>query len=326
MLDINNWAIVLAGGEGSRLHSLTTDASGIAVPKQYCSLFGGASLLQEAVARATAVAPLARVVVVVASEHRRWWFPQLADLPAQNLIVQPENRGTAHGVLLPLLQIAVRDPDARATLLPADHFLRDERILALSLRRAAELSHVHPNDVYLLGVQPDEADTELGYIVPTERVADGPVPVSRFTEKPQLAEAQDLRRKGALWNVFIASGAVAALLKLFGPSFAQTRARMESLLADGHGSTLDVAWREFYAGLPTIDFSKGVLQEHAAALQVLAVPACGWTDLGTPRRVEQTLARHTASPVAPGPRHASHAALNLSERVAVAHGVASVRC
>jgi len=52
------WAVVLAAGEGSRLRALTTTSSGIAVPKQFCSLRGGASLLEEALQRAAAVAPM----------------------------------------------------------------------------------------------------------------------------------------------------------------------------------------------------------------------------------------------------------------------------
>jgi mannose-1-phosphate guanylyltransferase len=44
----NTWALVLAAGEGSRLRSLTTPPSGATVPKQFCSLYAGPSLLAEA--------------------------------------------------------------------------------------------------------------------------------------------------------------------------------------------------------------------------------------------------------------------------------------
>jgi hypothetical protein len=47
-----NWAIVLAAGEGSRLRRLTTDGSGASIPKQFCSLRNGPSLLHEALRRA----------------------------------------------------------------------------------------------------------------------------------------------------------------------------------------------------------------------------------------------------------------------------------
>jgi mannose-1-phosphate guanylyltransferase len=105
---MSNWALVLAAGEGSRLRALTT-TNGVAVPKQFCSLQGGPSLLQEALHRAEAVAPRTRICTIVAEQHRRWWQGPLWALPSQNIIVQPENRGTAAGLLLPLLHIEARD-------------------------------------------------------------------------------------------------------------------------------------------------------------------------------------------------------------------------
>jgi mannose-1-phosphate guanylyltransferase len=99
----NTWAIVLAAGDGSRLHSLTTTESGIAIPKQFCSLHGGQSLLREALQRAEAVASPANSCIVVAHHHKRWWDAELAGKPKSNVIVQPSNQGTANGILLPML-------------------------------------------------------------------------------------------------------------------------------------------------------------------------------------------------------------------------------
>ena len=96
--------IVLAAGDGTRLQELTT-RNGIATPKQYCSLRGGGSLLGDALARAARCVPRKRVLVVVAEEHRRFWERELVDFPAENVVVQPRNRGTAAGILLPLMRV-----------------------------------------------------------------------------------------------------------------------------------------------------------------------------------------------------------------------------
>ena len=69
--EANTWALVLAAGEGSRLRSLTTSPSGTAIPKQFCPLFEGPSLLHEALRRAHAVADSAHTCVVVAAQHTR---------------------------------------------------------------------------------------------------------------------------------------------------------------------------------------------------------------------------------------------------------------
>lgn len=86
------WCIVLAGGEGSRLRALTTDSGGRSVPKQFCSLDGGPTLLEHAIARGRSMTDPDRVV---ASEHRDLWEPLLADVSSENVIAQPRNRGTA---------------------------------------------------------------------------------------------------------------------------------------------------------------------------------------------------------------------------------------
>src|SRR6202790_4239075 len=121
----NSWAIVLAGGEGTRLQSLTTDDSGDPVPKQFCSLRGEQSLLAETLQRAAWIVEPNRICVIVAAQHRRWWEPMLSKMTRPNIIVQPSNRGTGNGVLLPLLHILARDPGAHIVLLPSDHYVRE---------------------------------------------------------------------------------------------------------------------------------------------------------------------------------------------------------
>ena len=292
----NTWAIVLAAGEGSRLRSLTTDATGVAVPKQFCSLMGGPSLLQETLHRAQRVVVRERVTAIVAEQHRRWWQGVLWAMPSANIVVQPRNRGTANGILLPVLRIVARDPLARIVFLPADHYVHDERILARSLDAAlAELSQ-RPSELILLGISPEDADPELGYIVPRSQQPDGSMPVERFVEKPDASSARRLIDAGALWNSFIFAAYGFAVLSLL--------RRLHPELVDGMETTLSRnapgALTELYERLPEVDFSRHVIQNTADLLRVLPLPRCGWNDLGTPQRVTETLSR-----VPEGPRHRS---------------------
>ena len=295
---LNAWALVLAAGDGNRLRGLTRNERGIAIPKQFCSLQGGPCLLQEALQRAAAVAPLHRICSVVSEQHRHWWVPILSYLPEQNVIAQPLNRGTAYGILLPLVRIVEQDPDATVVLLPADHYLRDEDILAFSLRRAAELANADRGCIYLLGVEPDEPDPELGYILPASRERDGAVNVLRFVEKPNEFRARLLLDQGALWNVFIMAASARTLLGLFDAKYAPAIAAMRGF----EGTDL----QELYEHLSNVDFSRDVLEGKESMLRVLAVPHCGWTDLGTPERVGAILDRlqNNAGPT-PRPAYAT---------------------
>lgn len=286
----HTWAVVLAAGEGSRLSRLTTDATGTSVPKQFCSLNGGPSLLQEAMTRALTLVPRTRVTTVVAAQHRRWWQGALQAFPARNTIVQPRNRGTANGILLPLLTILQRDPFARIAFLPSDHFVRDEATLTGSLAEAANQLRERPNEIVLLGISPEEADPELGYIVPRREVRAGAAPVERFVEKPEAAVAHALIQAGGVWNSFIFTADGNALLALYRRRFPQVVDDMETALArDGEGGGAALAAQ--YERLREVDFSRHILQGAERQLRVLAVPPCGWSDLGTPHRVAATIGR-----------------------------------
>ena len=111
------WAVVLAAGEGTRLASLTRDAAGNSVPKQFCSLTGSSALVNDALQRARHIAPPEQVCAIVAQQHSRYWRKALQSLSARNVIVQPQNRGTANGVLLCVLlpqHRSTRAPEHRA--------------------------------------------------------------------------------------------------------------------------------------------------------------------------------------------------------------------
>ena len=226
---MSTWALVLAAGEGSRLRALTT-TNGVAVPKQFCSLQGGPSLLQEALHRAEAVAPRSRICTIVAEQHRRWWQGPLWSLPSQNIIVQPENRGTAAGLLLPLLHIEARDLEARVVVLPSDHYVRDEATLARALRNATTKIRTGRDELYLLGIGPDEADPELGYILPSTNDGANGLRVAQFIEKPPTTLARSLIERGGLWNAFILVASVRAFVRLFEQRFPDIVAEMRAVV------------------------------------------------------------------------------------------------
>ncbi|HEX7115228.1 MAG TPA: sugar phosphate nucleotidyltransferase [Steroidobacter sp.] len=299
----HNWALVLAAGEGSRLQALTTTASGVAIPKQFCSMGGHASLLQEALWRAQAVASPEQTCAIVAERHRRWWQALPLGLPLQNLIRQPLNRGTANGILLPLLHIVQRDPEATVLVLPSDHYVRNEEVLALSLRRAMrELEH-DPEHLILLGITPEEPDPELGYIV-----AEGSDPlavrsVHEFVEKPSASAARALIARGGVWNSFIFAAHARTLVRAFEARCGDLVAEMAGIVALPRDSATSYAHLcELYERLPALDFSADILQRSPSLLKLLTVPACGWSDLGTPRRLIEAVVRlgttrkSTASP------------------------------
>jgi mannose-1-phosphate guanylyltransferase len=297
------WAIVLAAGQGTRLSALTTHG-GVATPKQFCSLRGGRSLLGDALARAAQVVAWDRIVVTVAAEHRAFWQDELASLPAENVVVQPRNQGTAPGILYPLLTILERDPEARIVVLPSDHFVEKESVLAVSLRLALEALEREGEPLVLLGITPDAPETGYGWIT-SHRDRGALEKVATFVEKPPLGRARELMADGGVWNSFVFAARGSTLTAMFEAELPRLYSRLQDAVR--------APWRKrraiveaAYERLESADFSRDLLERCEERLWLYRVPACGWTDLGTPERVAACvahLAEHAAStPVRPAPR------------------------
>jgi mannose-1-phosphate guanylyltransferase len=285
----NTWVVILAGGEGRRLSSLTSGGDGRHTPKQYCSLNGGASLLQLALRRALAVTTQDRIFCIVNDAHRHWWEPQLAGLK-NGIVVQPVNRGTALGVLLPLLVIAKADPRGGVLCLPSDHHVEHEDVLAESLRQATTAAAYDTAKITLLGMPTNAPDTGFGYLLGNANPGVAMRPLRHFVEKPDETLAAQLLRQGALWNSGMFSGSIERLVELFPRWVPGMMLDLKSIVEywrDIRHPSAELAC--LYARHPCVDFSWDVLQKRPDSLQLLEVPPCGWSDVGTPSRLAKTL-------------------------------------
>jgi mannose-1-phosphate guanylyltransferase len=282
------WIVVLAGGDGTRLGSLTHALYGVAVPKQFAVLSGERSLVQETIARASLLAPLDRVMVVVSAHHEALAREQLAPYPGVELVVQPRNLDTGPGLLLPLARIRSREPRARVVFLPSDHHVANPAPLLEALRAAARGPTA--DRVTLVGVVAEQPETEYGWIVRGRRLGSRGLghAVRCFHEKPDGPLARRLWTRGALWNTFISTGPVAAywaLARAHLPAHTGALARYARRI----GQTDEPgALAAAYGAMAPANFSRDLLS-RARDLAVVPVAGSGWCDWGSPQRVFQSL-------------------------------------
>jgi mannose-1-phosphate guanylyltransferase len=285
------WALVLAGGEGSRVRHLTTDATGRSVPKQYSSPDGGASMLRKTLNRAQCMVPRERVAVVVARQHREFWKRELTDLPPRNVIVQPRNRGTGLGLLLGLLHIQMHSSRCQLLVLPSDHHVVDEAALRVCLLRAVKNAGRPGGRPTLLGVTPERTDGELGWILAAGSGGPHIRPVVGFVEKPSPTEARELAARGALVNSMIMAAQGERLVELFTDTAPRSVELLRAHLTASGGRTDELD--ALYEVLPTCDLSRDVLESVANRLAVAPAGPCGWIDIGTPDRLSRVLGGHS---------------------------------
>lgn len=288
------WAVILAGGDGVRLRSMTRSIAGDERPKQFCALVTEDALLTETRRRAAQVAPAHRTLVVVNRAHERFYVPLLADMRAPAVVVQPENRGTAAAILYALLVLAGRRAAGdTVAFYPSDHFVSDDQAFAEHLEAAFTGADERPDLVSLLGITADRAETGYGWIEPGDAVPGAPLlrRVRRFWEKPSPEDAQRFHAQGWLWNSFVMVGRVRtllALVRLSAPDLYRSLAEVTGALGTvGEAAALE----RVYCGLPPVDFSRQVLSARTDRLAVLPVRGVHWDDLGEPERVLATRRR-----------------------------------
>ncbi len=264
------WAVVLAGGVGSRFWPMSTPAR----PKQLLALVDEHPLLANTLARLAPLVPAARTLVLTNAALRDAVCTLLPELPPANVIAEPAPAGTCAALAWAAREVATRGGrDAVMVCVHADWAVADPEEFRAALRRAAAASIAHASLV-TVGIVPTRDDPGFGYIQPgepLETAPDSPVRrVSRFVEKPTRDRAARMRADGYLWNsgIFVWRAGdfldeVDALSPEVGPA----------LRAAGD----DIA--RFFADVTPVAVDVAVMERSR---RVLVIPGdFGWDDVGT---------------------------------------------
>lgn len=261
------WAVILAGGVGSRFWPVSTPAR----PKQLLPLATTEPLLADALQRLAPLVPPSRTLVLTNAELVDAIATLAPQIPRENLIAEPRPAGTAAALAWAAHQIRQRDGDGAVMLsVHADWAVQDADGFRRALSEAAAAAEKH-HALVTVGVVPDRPDPGFGYIQPGD-VLEGRVRhVARFVEKPDRARAESMVRDGYLWNsgIFVWRvgdflSEVAALTPEIAPHLA------------AHGDDLAAFFAAVTSGI-AVDV--GVLERST---RVLVLPGdFGWDDVGT---------------------------------------------
>lgn len=293
----NRWAIILAGGEGKRLRTLTRRL-GYDVPRQFCPLLEHETLLQLTFRRIALAIDPAQTLTVVTRSHERYFSPVMAELPHhdlhQNLIIQPDNRGTATAIAYAAFRLAEADPAASVAVFPSDHWFSDDAELMRNVERAFALVSEFQELRVALGVAAERPEAGYGWFelgTPIVNEAARLFEVRRFWEKPPAETTRAIWNAGAHRNSFILVAKVSALLSLILKTLPRLHSAFHSV-RPVLGTLFERRTIEsLYRDLPRMEFSQRVLARSPQALAVLAVGNLEWSDLGEPRRVLSLLKR-----------------------------------
>jgi len=284
------WAVVLAGGVGSRFWPVSTAAR----PKQLLPLAGDRSLVEDAVARVLPLVPAARVLVVTSRPLAPAIARALPDLPPANILGEPFAASTAPALAWATAVAARHDPEAVVLSLHADWTVRDPDAFRAVAAAALDLAAAH--DVLVtVGAHPTRAEPGYGYVVPGAAIPGTSARrVARFAEKPTAERAAALIAEGAVWNT-----------GLFAWTARRFRAEIEAHtpeLAGGLGALDRDDVEGYYRAVKPVSVDVGLFERTERGATLAA--DFGWDDVGSWAALARVRPADAAGNVTAGDAHA----------------------
>ena len=280
-------AIIMAGGSGTRFWP----ASRRRRPKQLLALVTDTPLLRMTFDRLNGLVPPERVWVVTTAATADATRELLPELPAQNVLAEPEGRNTAACTGLAAQACIAQDPKAVCVVLPADHIIEDHDRFRSALTAGAQ--HVRANGGLLtFGISPTRPETGYGYLeLGEECTHDGEWAIhglKKFIEKPDLDRAETYLDSGRyLWNAGIFAWQASDLLTEIEKQLPELANGLETIAAACGGADEDSVLHDVYPTLPATSVDFGVM-ENAAQCWVVPVDF-PWSDIGSWPALSETL-------------------------------------
>lgn len=196
------YALILAGGSGQRFWPISRDAQ----PKQLLKLFGDKTLLELTIDRLDGFVPKENILILTNKQQEASVRAIAKDLPAENIVAEPEKRDTAPAIALAVGWVVARDPMATMIVLPADHLIQNKAEFQRVLMNAA-IAAENSGNLVTVGIKPTWACPSYGYVERGKKAGisgmdDLPAwEVARFREKPNPDLAEHFISQGNfLWN------------------------------------------------------------------------------------------------------------------------------
>lgn len=287
-----HWAVILAGGIGSRFWPASTPRR----PKQLLPLVDDAPLLVNTVTRLLPLVGAKRILILTNASLTRAITSLLPDIPRANILAEPRSASTAPALAWAASEIVRRVEGGRQAVMlcvHSDWAIADPEEFRSTLLRAADVAERFASLV-TVGVVPTRPDPGFGYIQPGRALnGEGARRVRRFVEKPNRPRAQRMVRAGYLWNsgIFVwRAGDFLDEVQKLAPEVAKALPQ----LASGNVA-------KFFEKVTPISVDQGVLERSE---RVLVLPGdFGWDDVGTWSALRRVRALDREGNASSGPAH-----------------------
>ncbi len=277
MNDTNNHIVIMAGGIGSRFWPMSTPE----YPKQFIDVMGtGRTLIQMTVDRFAPICPMSNFWVVTSEKYIDIVKQQLPDIPAENILAEPEARNTAPCIGYACWKIKKHHANANIVVTPSDALVINttefQRVISDALKFTQS-----SNAIVTIGIKPSRPETGYGYIAASdEKVINEIVKVCEFKEKPDLATAEQYLAEGNyFWNagIFVWNvNTITDAMQRYTPALATI---MEEMSSSFYTSQEQELVGRLFPTCDKISIDYAVMEKSD---DIYTLPAeFGWSDLGS---------------------------------------------
>ena len=264
---MTRWAVILAGGVGSRFWPLSTPNR----PKQLLPLVNDRSLLANTLDRLSDLVPPDRILILTNASLADAIGKAAPSIPPENIVAEPKPAGTAAALTWAALLIEKRSSsDATMICVHADWAIADDVGFRAALSNAERVAR-EEQALVTVGIVPTRPDPGFGYIEPGALTESGARRVVRFVEKPDRVRAESMMHEGYLWNSGIFAWRVSDFLDEIRRLTPEVSTALSSHASNGLA--------EFFDSVVPVSVDVGVL-ERSDRVRVLPGDF-GWDDVGT---------------------------------------------
>ena len=276
MQNKNYYAILMAGGVGSRFWPVSTEE----FPKQFHDMLGtGDTLIQKTFSRLSKLIPKENIFILTNEKYNDLVLEQLPEVTQRQVVLEPAMRNTAPCILYASLKIQKENPDAIMIVAPSDHWIEDEVAFTTNVKQAFE--YCQENDALMtLGIKPTFPNTGYGYIEGGKASEDNISTVVQFREKPNYETAKQFLAQGNfLWNAGIFMWSATSVIKAFKTNQPQLFDLFNTGMATYNTEFEDDFIRDNYPKAENISVDYAIME---SSTNVFVIPATfDWNDLGT---------------------------------------------
>jgi mannose-1-phosphate guanylyltransferase len=276
MSNKNYYAVLMAGGVGSRFWPVSTAAN----PKQFHDMLGtGDTLIQRTFKRLSAFIPTENILILTNERYNELVLEQLPMIEPSQVVLEPAMRNTAPCILYAALKIQKMNPDGVMIVAPSDHWIEDEQAFARDVKQSFQKCETE-EVLCTLGIKPSFPNTGFGYIEYNTDSSDTLKKVKQFREKPDYETAKSFLAQGNfLWNAGIFCWSVRTIIRAFEKHQPQQYELFKSGIPFYNTEKEAGFILENYPTAENISIDYAIL-ERSESIYVLPA-SFDWNDLGT---------------------------------------------